>query len=127
MHFISFSSKRYFVLYYVLSILDFFSLYPNFIIVYICRYDRQICKSQPYKYIHFFRHLCSNNTHYFVLPFCMHEKTNDPSGNTAHYLCSTTAFITSVSLRALAHSAAAPTKILSFHVQTHIAFSSFSS
>lgn len=25
----------------------------------------------------------------------MHEKTNDSSGNTAHYLCSTTVFITS--------------------------------
>jgi hypothetical protein len=36
----------------------------------------------------------------------MQKQTNDPRGNTAYYLCSTIAFITSVSIRAGARSCA---------------------
>ena len=61
---------------------------------------------------------------YFVLPTYMQKQTNDPRGNTAYYLCSTIAFITSVSIRvrarALARSSTAAVKILSFHIQIRL-------
>jgi hypothetical protein len=57
----------------------------------------------------------------------MHEQTNDSRGNTAYYLCSTIAFITShlfpfARARALARSATAAAKILSFHTRIHLFF-----
>jgi len=82
----------------------FFSLHLNFISVFICIYDRQICKSRSYKYIYFFRHLYSDNTHCVVCPSMQYARENERAErqhgplSLQHYCLR---HITSVSLRAL--------------------------
>ena len=121
-------SERWFILniFHLLAIEEwYFSLYKvsectSLTYLYTFTIDRFV-RRNIYKYIHLFRHLYYNHTHYIVAcPSIVYAReTNELKGNMAHYLCSTTAFITS-HLFPFAHSTAAPAKILSFRI--HIFF-----